>query len=61
MGDEGCCLGKEVQETPCFGFFSHTVSIFYLKTITFETHSYFLEKRSLLSREIKSEFPDSLL
>lgn len=52
MGDEGCCLGKEVQETPCFGFFPQIVSIFCLKMITFETRNYFLEKGSLLSRQL---------
>lgn len=60
MGDEGCCLGKEVQETSCFGFFPQTVSMFCLKMITFETHNYFLEKGSFLSRVLES-FPDSLL
>lgn len=50
MGDEGCCLGKEVQETRCFGFFSQTVSIFCLKMIMFEIHNHFLEGGPFLSR-----------
>lgn len=60
MGDEGCCLGKEVQETPCFCFFSQTASIFCLKMIMFEIHNHFLKKGPFLSRQLES-FPDSLL
>lgn len=63
MGDEGCCLGKEVQETPCFGFFSQTVSIFCLRMIVFENHYHFLEKGPFLSRQLESftrSFPVSL-
>lgn len=61
MGDEGCCLGKEVQETSCFGFFPQTVSMFCLKMITFETHNYFLEKGSFLSRVLESfQIPSGL-
>lgn len=60
MGDEGCCLGKEVQETPCFGFSSQAVAIFSLKMITFEIHNNFLEKGAFLSRQLAS-FLDSPL
>lgn len=41
MGDEGCCLGKEAQETPCFGFSSQTVCILCSKIITLEIHNHF--------------------
>lgn len=59
MGDEGCCLGKEVHETLCFGFFSQTVSVFCLQMIMFEIHNHFLERGPFLSRQLES-FLDSL-
>lgn len=58
MGDEGCCLGKEAQETPCFGFFSQTVSIFCLEIIMFEIHNHFLERGPFLTSI--PGFPSSL-
>lgn len=50
MGDEGCCLGKEAQETPCFGFFYQTVSIFCLEIIVVEILIIF-RRRDLFSPE----------
>jgi len=59
MGDEGCCLGNEVQATPCFCFSSQPVSIFCLKTIVFEIHNHFVGKGPFFSRQLEL-FADSL-